>query len=588
MKKLNLLFGVAMGILVGTLGSCKSDVNLAEIDTTVGAEMALALPIGEVSAHIGDFLGCGNVENFIKVREDGVLYYQDTFKIKRPFHLLNLSRFTTSGSGKIYASQAGVTGNTLQKGQTYTLRYPIKATLNDINKSFENERVDKIQVKEAVFTVSLGVPTFSLPFSDIKKVELVLGNQFSRPAGTTINVPVSGANYGSKMSVTVDNFLVNFVRNSNEALGNNNVVNTMPIDLVITMTPSNNISLSSTAHLAYGLSSVFQHYDAAWGWFKPSNKMSDEDTIRIADEWAEWADLQNLLVPFAEPHIEMNVTNSIGAPLIMDGKYVFVRSEETGVEKFATFDGSKSLMWHMPNYVKPSDPIDAEVKNTKEFSQKASEGHLDELFAIRPDFLGYAFDIYPDEARAKQEGVPHYRITEDTHLNVEAILTMPLTFNPDLSLEYGDTIKKINIEEYQLDSLLAEVKEIEEVEVRTVKLILEAINTIPFDIDAEYMLLDSANNEIDIPVTNFGKKVHIAGPTKVDDAGRIVEPGKTTLIIDVNEDKWNELVKMKKVWFKASLGKNTTYVQVLDASGLKIRIAVAADVKAVANLDTLF
>ena len=81
---------------------CEADVDVNNIDTTVGVDATVALPIGSVSATIGDFVGNGTWGIFVdSLQNRGVLTFRDTFSISRKFHTLDLSQYLSKASMKM-------------------------------------------------------------------------------------------------------------------------------------------------------------------------------------------------------------------------------------------------------------------------------------------------------------------------------------------------------------------------------------------------------------------------------------------------------------------------------------------------------
>ncbi len=590
MKKTIVLAGVAFCLLLGTLSGCKANVDLSQIDPSMEANMGLALPIGEISATIGDFIGNDNVAKYIRVRNDGVLFFEDTFKISRTFYDIDLTQYVTNAEkrfkvGDLYG------GLPVQQGKTYELRFPLSIKLNNVNTAAADgsyqERIDSIWVRAAQFTSSFTVANFGLPYSDIQKLEIVLDKNFSRAEGSVLEIPLTGSDYGEDIPITVDEFTLNLMKNRNAAPSNVNVVNEVNFEFVFTIVPSSDMFVNTDAAIDFNFNINFLEYHAIWGWFRPSKYMRGSDTIILAEEWPMWSDLQDFMLPLAEPTIQLDLYNSIGMPLMVDGEYLFVESLLSGDKCYAEFDGSLSWSWPLQNFVHLNEDISTVVKNTYTFSNDPSHGAIDKLFGIHPDLLGYSYNVYPNNSKAEASGIKHYRLSEDTDIDIDAILNVPFTFHPGVNLSYTDTIDSINIEAYQMDSLIAELEMLEQVAVNELKLILQTTNTIPFDVVGEFVFVDAAGQAIDIQLTDEGNKIKIAGPSEVEN-GVVTTPGSSTIIIDVDQATYDKLTQLKQVLFKVSLGDNTTYVRLLDKSGLKIRLAVAANVKAGLNLDALF
>ena len=78
---------------LGLLNACKSDVDLSNIDMSSQINLGVALPIGTMSATIGDFLGDSLIEQ-IMVDEMGVFHFCDTLPLQtRDFHSIDLTKY---------------------------------------------------------------------------------------------------------------------------------------------------------------------------------------------------------------------------------------------------------------------------------------------------------------------------------------------------------------------------------------------------------------------------------------------------------------------------------------------------------------
>ena len=89
-KHLYAFIALAAGLV---LAGCHSDVDLDNVDTTSNVQLGLAVPVGSISASIGDFLGSGQVSQ-IQVDDKGVFHYVDTFQIPtKPYHKINVADY---------------------------------------------------------------------------------------------------------------------------------------------------------------------------------------------------------------------------------------------------------------------------------------------------------------------------------------------------------------------------------------------------------------------------------------------------------------------------------------------------------------
>ena len=73
--------GAILILILGVMNGCKEDIDLKNIDSHAEAELGFAIPMGSISANLGDFLGNGQVDG-IYVDENRVLYFRDTFDIQ--------------------------------------------------------------------------------------------------------------------------------------------------------------------------------------------------------------------------------------------------------------------------------------------------------------------------------------------------------------------------------------------------------------------------------------------------------------------------------------------------------------------------
>ncbi len=593
--KQKLFTSVFVGICLSAFTACQSDVDLKNIDTKAGAEMALALPIGEVSAELDDFLGYGNISDFIQVGDGGVFFYEDTFKVARKYTHIDLARYVakTHQNFTINPTAAPIT---LEAGKEQKFSFDLPAKFDNINVGGV-ERIDSVWIRQAQLISNFFISGANLPFNAIKKVEIQLDDHFRRAAGTTITVVNNSAAYGynQNIPVTVDDFTLSLLKDRTQPVGDQNVTNEVGFKFVFTVQPDQAVTIQPNAYIGCNFQASVQQFNAVWGMFILHNHMYDADTIVIADELSWWNDFVDSRLPLADPTVHVKVKHSISGPIKMDGDYLFVKSTQSGTQVNATFNGATSVVWDLPNVLSTTAPLDAVVENEYTFNKDEAYGNIDELFSIFPDLLGYSYHILPDVAKFQDPsftGAHHYRVTENPYIDVDAIVHIPFIFGvgadgQGVNLSYADTTTSFEVSNIALDSLI----NVEGLDIKTadVKLVCQAKNTIPFNIEAELVLLDSLNQEVKLIVLNDDNKLHIAGPTKekVKD-GVVVEPEVSTFVISVDQDKLNQLADIKKVYYKAHLGHNTCEVRVLDKSNLSIRLAATAKVSAEMDLEQLF
>ncbi len=590
MKNKILMHALATILFGSVLSGCQPDINLADIEPSVSTTMGIGLPIGELTASIGDFLGNGELSQYISVDDKGVLLFMDTFNIERNFYTVDLTQYLTNTNNKFALGTSSYAGVPVPAGTEIRLDFPVSIQLANINTLFSEERIDSMWIREASFTSNFSIVGLNLPYSDIKKLEIKLDKRFSRAAGTTIDVPLTGAGYGVDVPITIDEFTLNLIKDKSQKLGNDNVVNQVDFTFTFTIQPSAPLTIPSDALIDYNFKINFMEYHAVWGWFKESNQMRDIDTIYVKDRLPVWDLISEFSLPFSEPEIRLDITHSIGAPLRLRGNYLFVAEEDEygqfAEQCYATFDGGKTFHRTL-EYVYLDEPLETKKTTPITFDNSVSNGNIDEFFTIRPDVFAYSYQITVDNTAATLDYADHYRLTENTDIALTALIYLPLKFNEGVMIAYTDTFLHMDISGAQMDSLLAEAEAVEDVHVHHLGLVLEATNSIPFDVLGEFIFLDSLGQVIDISLTDAGNKILIAGPTEIEE-GVVIKDGVTKISIELDQETYDKLTHTKDILFHAELGHNTGEVRVLDKSALKIRIALAADIEADFNMDALF
>ncbi len=122
--------------------------------------------------------------------------------------------------------------------------------------------------------------------------------------------------------------------------------------------------------------------------------------------------------------------------------------------------------------------------------------------------------------------------------------------------------------------------------INELKLVLMATNYIPFNINATFRFFDENGEEIHFNglLEDGSDTVKIAGPTKVENRV-VLEPGKTNVVIRIDQEEYKKLESLSYIVYELFLGENTVSVRLLDRSELRLKVGIAADVKALLNLD---
>ncbi len=575
----------ALGMLL-SLPSCRADVDLNDIDPSAQVQLGLALPVGEVSVTINDLLK-GDLKDLVSVDEEGLLYFEDTFGIKRDFHTMDMANYISNVNKQFVIGdvQPALVGFAIPAGQEVVLDFPLSMELTDMNTSLDDERIDSIYIHEARFSTLMSVTDLDLPYSSIKKLEIILSDNIYRRSGKIVDIPLTGKGYNDSIHILIDEFTINLMKDKTQEPSNTNVLNTLDFTFRFTIQPERNIPISATSAINYDFKVQFLDYNAIWGMFKPSNLMLDTDTIDLSKDMEGWDLIDRFNLRLAEPRITIHVKQSLACPLEMNLDYFFVSSQKDGKTEFATFNGNRNYIWAFPLYIDPiNDPLDATVTNTWVLDYTESNGRIDKLFDIRPDLIGYQFEVFINQSYSSK--LKQHRLTQNTEVEIEAIAHLPFVFNPGVEIAYSDTLKDINIGSQSIDSIVQNSEVVDSLHINELKLVLMATNYIPFNINATFRFFDENGEEIHFNglLEDGSDTVKIAGPTKVENRV-VLEPGKTNVVIRIDQEEYKKLESLSYIVYELFLGENTVSVRLLDRSELRLKVGIAADVKALLNLD---
>lgn len=615
--KRNVLLFCLMGAL---FTACHSDVNLNNIDKTTELELGIALPIGSMSATVGDFIG--NVNNIFidSLNNKGVVTWKDTFKIERNYHQIDLSEYISSKDfylnvyDKLEASHLiGTNGKITGIGMPVTLHFDLPLKLTGINDATMHRRIDSALINNASFASIITPQDLPLEWEWVDEVKLNLGSNISRPSGNTMVIYKKGENtagFNQSIPTTVDNFSLCMMKNryldptKDQQKYASNVIDSLMfgIDFTFTVPAGKVVEVPSTAKFRYNLSVQFIDYTAIWGMFTQSTDMYDEDVIDLNKEgWGELSFIQTSCLPFADPKIDMHVITKVAGAMVMQGDYLFAEDVD-GNRSYADFEGSpKRYIYFTPEQY--LDPITSTIGDSTTnmvvlFDKDPARGHIDRLFANMPQKLGYKFNI-----NFNFQQTPQIRIVPNTGVRIEAACTLPLIFNEGLFINYTDTIEDINLTQLSIDSLLADVPSIDTLKTSNLKLVLKAENTLPLSVKAAMRCLDE-NGQIIMDPENPNKPlclfpedtIRITPPKYTYSLGNwnMANPGETTIIASLTKQSLSVVPQIKRIVLSAIVDDEALQyayqqgmfnVRITQDAGLKLKIGLAAQVGAVLNLN---
>ena len=615
MRKHTFLAALAL-MTIALLSGCRSDVDLQNLDTRSELELGLALPLGTLKATVGDFLGNEQVKG-IYVGDNHVLFFKDTFDVTRTFHNVDLKEKITDVDKKfdVWAEldrqgKLDPDGTVNETGKVIKLEFPFTLKLKNINNDVFEERLDSGQIQNAMFTSTVDVSNLPLPSSWVTKVEIVLGDEFTRKQGDKITVSEQGKfHYNEKIPINVDEFSLNLMKKTGKHMNwqtyfNDNVKTEceLQINFYIKIPSGTKVVIPKTARYNYHLQVQFISFHAIWGFFRPSADMRDADTVNIEDEWPKWHDLAKATLPFSEPKVNMYIKSKIAGAMVMHGQYLYVKSTRTNDSVYATFDDNGRIYRNEyfnteGGYLGLDSKVGDSIRYLVEFDNTQRYGHIDRLFAIRPDILGYKFYIDFDSVVT-----PQVRVLPNTDLKIDAEVYAPFIFNKGLNASYVDTLEDINLSKISLDSIAASTSLVDTIKDAQLKLVIAFENKLPVRVRAHVRFMDENGKTVMDPNDPQQPLRLSQTDTLIIDAPKIVfeqgnsyigEPGKSIFTLDVDKKHYDTFTSIKSMEYYAELDAeqmNPAYdqdprfhVQITSEDNLRATLGISVHGDAVLN-----
>ena len=617
---------LSSAVALAFLCSCSAGVNLNDMEKDAELNLNVALPIGQVTTKMSDFLGSIKTGDNLKIASEGdsanariALFYH--MEVNQPF-----TRFGSNFATKIKATNSG----TLPLGVAATaagqtkyntgneVKISIPVTFPDINTSkfFDSTgRIDSILVADANLnlTITLGgaLATQSAKFRGLR-----IGSsdiQFSATGTPSFSTADGDLNFGQKMSKRIiHQFTINLMKDRNYLNTQTkptldqcefNAKNDITIDLIFTV--DNDVTVDATDVINYDFNFTANRYLAIWGWFITSNKLGDERQIDLNKEWKStddqigWSDIKDLHLPLADPKIDMTIHTQVAGPLMLNLEELTV--QEQGKSKhYATFyddetgNNEQYLNWlvipddSLVNYKKETakNGYDRAYTNTLHIGAKPSEGNLADLFKARPDYVNYKFDV---KLNKNSKYYLQQRVTDKDNVDLDIDITMPMEFNKGLSLVAPEFKFDVDLSSIKVNGNNLNV----DIDINDLSLMLDCESTIPFDIKVPFTFLDSLDQPI--VINNFiddnTDTLYIVAPTDIVN-GYVQTPSSFMRKIAISPDEFKKFQDVRKLAISPiiesndnSAFKNTTTVVLRNNSSLSVKLKASAALKAVLDLD---
>ncbi len=611
-----LVFTCVLCLILSMFG-CIADVDLNKIDTTTSLKASLALPLGSINATIGDFVGDGSWDIYVdSLNNQGVITFKDTLHWDREFHHMDLRQYISSNTLQMnvydkmseypYFKDGKITGN---DAYLIPLEFPLTLHLNGINNDEDLYRLDSALIENAHFVSNISCHNLPLEWEWIEAVTITLGTAFHRPAGNTLTIyekrHAISYGYNQDIPIEVDDFSICLMKNTHPSSWEkyqNNVVDSC--NFLITLyvripSSAGTLVIPQDARFQYSIGVQFIDYAAIWGMFEPGPDMTEEGEYSLAELWQEYSLLNNVRLPLADPSVDMQITTKIAGALVLNGEYLYVIGEN-GEKINATFDGHNELYkyFNKNEYLSLNSALGDSATMHVLFDKDPMRGHIDRLFTIRPEQIGYKYAV-----NFNRQETPQLRITPDTRIHLDAICNVPLVFNEGVSISYSDTIREIDLSQLTMDSLLASTQFVDSVEEASLKLALRLENTIPLQLKGVIRCLDAQNNVLmdshhsdrAFRITSQDTIVIPAPLYEYDQMTGYwnISPNKKTELITLTKDMLHTISQIKSIIFEVSLDDESMQsayesglhnIKLTNQQGLRLHIAIGADLEAILNL----
>ena len=614
-----------------SLAGCKADIDLSEVDWSTSVNASLSLPVGSIYAQMGDFLG---VSQFPQITIDtlGRYVYMDTIFSSSLYHPIKIEDLMTNTSAEwIVADEFEKiidqllvefpfiennfpnikdlvsipdTGFTIpintclyisgKESFTFSLDFPIDINLKALNVDFDNRRVDSIRVNMAHFTAVFKQENFGLEWNDIKNIEILLPDNFQN-MDSVLTLPIKSKGYEQDIPIDLQDFRLILMKDPTQESSGDNIEEVIRITIRLTIELDHDFTIDKEQYLGYDFHVDLVDYRAMFGYFAADQFMRDEQTdLRISEMWSGWELFESWVLPISEPSVKFEVDHNLGLPLMVNLHHLYVKSQN-GETRYATFDANKtqtSDTLHFASQIAMNDSLDKRAYHSIVLDESDERGNIDALFSITPHTISYAFTVDPDTSAH----IHQYRITDNTAVNLKAMIQIPFAFNDSVNISYQGVIEDVKLTGMQLDSLLNAVQLIDTIEHSKLQLVAVIENTIPFKITGDFTLYN-ANNEIvylssmrDSTNTHSSINITINYPDSIDATkGTALVPSVTSQpLLTINHEDFDLLETVKYITFEAQLGENQHPVCLTPNASVNIKLGITAEVNAILDLKELF
>ena len=589
MKRTTKLFSIAIACaMIVALNACRrANVNLNDIDTSATIETSLSLPLGTVSIKLGDIIGDSTIQG-VSVDEHGQYIFSDTIQMQNDLTLIDLNKLKASGTYTFDFAQEVLNrypqyaNMEIPAGKKLDITFPIGISIANIKEDMDSIRLDSLVVDVLRFYTSVTPKDLAISQHDIKVIEVSFLNGFRCSSGNTVEAPISKYGLGTEMPIELNDVHIVLMKDPTATPSAENIVDSLMLNVRIAIETSSNLILQESSALQFSARVDKLDFDAVFGYVKMPNLLQDSILNRpIESFWEGWKAFDGTILPLNKPSIFFTIEHGFSVPLAATVNALNV-SSKAGEYRHATFDGAKSKTFHFPSKIAMDAPYDATTIDSIRIDYHESNGNIDELLTIHPDYVSYDYQIGIDTTSEQQQ----FRITNNTHLNMNLKIHMPFEFKNNVHFAYCDTMRDINLTAFQLDSLLAEVEFVEDIEKAELKLYLTIENWIPFNIEALVTFMNEDGTAVQLSSMEADKlELRLQQPKTIVD-GFVTEASTNQIILNVTQNDFEKIASVKSIEIQAKLKENNTVVKLTPEAAVNIKAGVTADLKAIVNINS--
>ncbi len=577
-KTLHYLFILAVAGI--GLAGCKSDVQLNDISVDSKVKAKVSLPIGEVSSSFGDMIGVfksiTDSTTEVRINEQGLLELTVKEHREREFHQIVLEDYIGEVEKTITLQEVDPGLTVIPQNTEITVQFPLTVQFNGINDDTSDERLDNMVIDQARFTTKISSSNLTVTDNDIQKVTMVLGDQFRRAKGNSIDLP--DFHLDQDVPIEIDDFTLVMMKDETLPPSNTNVVDTADIRFDVLLKTGENVTVAANSGFKFQFQVEMLDYKALYGYFKPGKETSDSSSVDVP---LKIPGDEPFCLPAKDPQIDLTFTYGMSMPL-----QVYFRSlkaiHPNGEETPAVWDGNTSTTKVLRNFVPMDAPYDASVQSTVRLDKDPIDGgSIDKFFEKEVQALAYDYELLINEADVYAKNIKQFRLTKDTKFELDFAFKMPFEFKKGLNATYADTIKDVNLERAQLDSLAGMTNGIvTKIDSAELTLYLSIYNEIPVNLVMDAEFLDGEKKELDFDVL---KNIQIVSADMKSLTE--IEPVTNVVTVPIHTEDFEEIAKTKAIRFKLHLGDDQKESAFPAKNRLKIKAGVTGNIEAVLNLE---